>query len=171
MKTKFKFLLFGLVCTFACPAWAGLHGLNQVGGIAVEVLDIPSEDQMFNVSAHSVKTDVELRLRQNSIAVVDSGICKLIVTITPLHLTDLHMWAIDVDLRFNQPVVPALALVKEKQSPIVSAIKLGLPGDTWSAGHLLVLGDEKVDHIRDTVRDLTDEFVNEYLAANPISNK
>jgi len=39
---------------------------------------------------------------------------------------------------------------------------------TWSAtGIIGTVGSQKLGSVRDDVRDLTDQFINAYLAANP----
>ena len=61
---------------------------------------------------------------------------------------------VDVELR---------QLVTLVHNPAVSIL-----ATTWSAtGIIGTVGSQKVGSVRDNVRDLTDEFINAYLAANP----
>ena len=43
---------------------------------------------------------------------------------------------------------------------------------TWaSADKVGVVGTEAIRHLRNTVKDMVDEFLNDYLAANPLAPK
>ena len=135
---------------------AGLTGL----GVSVE--DIPDEVQRDGLDTTQIRTDVELKLRQAGITVLTrqewlstAAAPYLYVNVQAIkNPANLYAYSADVELRQRVTLV---------HNPAVSIL-----ATTWSAtGIIGTVGSRRVGLLRENVRDLTDRFINAYLAANP----
>jgi hypothetical protein len=111
-----------------------------------------------------LQTDTELRLRQSGIRVLDQselaaapGVPILTLQIVLLRLSTVSgLYAFDAHLDLEQSV----QLTRDGTKRL-SAV-------TWSTtGTIGVVGTNQLSSLRETARDLIDQFVNDYLAANP----
>lgn len=135
-----------------------LVGLTGVG-VSVEVKSVKSDAETEGLAPSTLRTDVELRLRQSGIRVltdpddaVKQGTLQLIVrTVKSEH----GFYAFHIDLKLWQLVT----LIRDPS--IASA------APTWSTGDGGFIGNKRLSEIRDRVRDMVDRFINAYLAANP----
>lgn len=141
--------------------------LAGLQGVAVEV--VPLDDPQVErdgLSPSAIQTDVELRLRQAGIPVLSReqsfrtpGKPFLVLSIGALKATPssgLDIYPYSIKLTFEQLVILA-------RSPGTRGLAV-----TWSAtGKTGVVGRERLSTIRDNVRDMVDQFINAYLAANP----
>jgi hypothetical protein len=112
----------------------------------------------------TVTTDVELRLRQAGITVLPGGTVLpgespspwLYVRVGFVASGTVYAYAVEVEL--HQPVT----LVRDREITAYGAT-------TWRVGPLVGLAgrDGIAERVRRVLRDMVDEFVNAYLAANP----
>lgn len=171
MKTAFLGTIVAACLLFAMTAAADdetqrktLAGLQ---GVAVEV--VPLDDPQVErdgLSPSATQTDVELRLRQPGIPVLTReqsfrtpGKPFLVLSIGVLKATlngGLDIYPYSIKLTLEQLVILA-------RSPGIRGLAV-----TWSAtGMTGVVARERLSTIRDNVRDMVDQFINAYLAANP----
>ena len=139
--------------------------LAGLRGVYVEVQLKTDEAQRSGLTEVQLRTDVELRLREAGIKVVafeqtgdTLGLPSLFVGVSAVPLKTLPgLYAISVTVDIFQPI----ALVRNPSTVAV--------GETWNA--VGVCGAAGADHVEETVRkavrDLMDQFINAYLAANP----
>ena len=135
--------------------------LAGLTGLYVSVQRIPDEMQRDGLDTTQILTDVELKLRQAGITVLTrqewlstEAFPYLYVNVQAHKTSNLYALSVDVELR---------QLVTLVHNPAVSTL-----ATTWSAtGIIGTVGSQKLGSVRDDVRDLTDEFINAYLAANP----
>src|SRR5207302_10274322 len=119
--------------------------------------------QMQRDGQNTIKiiTDVELKLRQAGITVLPrqewlstAAAPFLYVNVQAIKNTNFYAFSVEVQLRQRVTLVhdPAVLIL----------------ATTWSAtGVIGTVGSKKLSSLRETVRDLTDQFINAYLAANP----
>jgi hypothetical protein len=131
--------------------------------LAVLVEDLHPDIQQDGLEKNTIQTDVELKLRLAGIKVVPikevartPGGQYLYVNVNSLRMEGLPLYAISVELELQQSVW----LAREP--------KTNLPGaTTWQISRVGGVGKAAVSSMRDTIKDLVDGFVNDYLAANP----
>ncbi len=137
---------------------AGLHG------IWVVVEDLNQQAQQDGLDENQIHTDVELKLRQAGITVLTkeewsathpAGLPYLYVNVQAFKQRE-GLYAFNVIVELDQSV----RLVR---NPSVRASVA-----TWRATPVLgTTGERDLGSVRERVRDLTDQFINAYLAANP----
>jgi hypothetical protein len=119
----------------------------------VVVENLKPDVERDGLNASTLQTDVELKLRQAGIRVEETT-AYLYVRVTTLKREAMYAYSMTANL--SQHVV----LVRD---PAISANAV-----TWNAlGGIGMVGSARLSVIRDYVRDVVDEFVNAYLAANP----
>ena len=135
-----------------------LTGLTQ---FFVLVENLAEDAEHDGLSRTQIQTDVELRLRQAGIPVVDSsrawdaGYPYLYVSVQT-HKSQRgasYAWVLEVHL------TQSVALVRNP-----SIISLA---PTWGTGQFGSVGVDKLPSLRDNIRDLVDRFINAFLAENP----
>src|SRR6266487_6788482 len=139
--------------------------LAGLRGVYVDVELKTDEAQRSGLTEVKLRTDVELKLRQAGIKVVafeetgdTLGLPTLFVGVSAVPLKTLGgLYAISVTVDIFQPI----ALVRNPSTVAV--------GETWqAAGVCGAAGADNVEEIaRKAVRDMTDQFINAYLAVNP----
>jgi predicted Zn-ribbon and HTH transcriptional regulator len=132
-----------------------LAGLEAV---SVTVEEFPAGTEKFGLSREALQTDVELRLRQYGVSVcakesLKPGFALLYVDVTPVIIEDAPLGAISVSVELKEAV-------RLLRSPTICV------ASTWSRGSVLLYGTSKLKEVRQDVKDLVDEFINDYLAAN-----
>jgi len=139
--------------------------LAGLTGVYVDVELKTDEAQLSGLTEVQLRTDVELKLREARIKIVafeetgdTLGLPSLFVGVSAVPLKTLpDLYAISVTVDLFQPI----RLVR---NPSTVAI-----GETWNA--VGVCGAAGANHVEETVRkairDLMDQFINAYLAANP----
>ena len=136
--------------------------LAGLTGLYVSVQRIPDEMQRDGLDTTQILTDVELKLCQAGITVLTrqewlstAAAPYLYVNVQAIkNPANLYAFSVDVELRQRVTLV---------HNPAVSIL-----ATTWSAtGIIGTVGSQKLGSVRDDVRDLTDQFINAYLAANP----
>jgi len=145
-----------------------------VKGITVVVNEITEDGNKCGLDKKKIQTKVELKLRLVGIKVPSNVVwsndtCSsgfLYITINTLGLeisdkdqTDFYFH--DIDVSFRQPT----KLLKVSPNDIVLS-------ETWGKGYLSSAGKNiSVNYVYDTLDDIVDSFINDYLEANPKSGK
>ena len=138
---------------------ATLRGLPEVCVIAEYP---PPHLEQYGLTRPVLQTDIELQLRQQGITVMPEkkhfsiGRPKLGVSISSAEEGDMAATYIQI---YVGQVVPLG--VREGRKIICNA------AITWTAGTLVLGGPDQSQQVRDTVKDLVAEFINDYLAVNP----
>jgi hypothetical protein len=135
-----------------------LVGLREV---AVVVEALQDESVRDGLSTQDIRTYVELRLRQSGISIptVPTGIggAWLYINVNVQKRTDIALYAVNVHVSLNQDVI----LLRDPMTTV-----FGIP--TWWREGVFTTGSSLLrEGTRRSVRDLVDEFLNDYLAANP----
>lgn len=168
--TGWKRWVVALACTMApiSPALAISEELERVslaglGGVAVQVAPMNADAERDGLTTSGLQIDVELKLRQSAIRVLNQT--EAIATpgspslwlrvITTKKLRDVPLYGVAILLDLTQEVRLA------RNSTII------LSAPTWSTALVTVSGTQALSQVRELVRDRVDEFINAYLAANP----
>jgi hypothetical protein len=156
-RARTAFLLVGLLLTCLVVPASVLADerdtLRGIRAIKVVVENLKPDVERDGLNASTLQTDVELKLRQAGIRVEETT-AYLYVRVTTLKREAMYAYSMTANL--SQHVV----LVRD---PAISANAV-----TWNAlGGIGMVGSARLSVIRDYVRDVVDEFVNAYLAANP----
>ena len=138
--------------------------LAGLTGVYVSVEHISDEAQRDGLDTTQIRTDVELKLRQAGITVLTqqewlstAAAPYLYVNVQAIK-NQAHMYAFSADVELRQRAT----LVRDPSMSVLAT--------TWSAtGIIGTVGSQIVASVREDVRDLTDQFINAYLAANPKS--
>lgn len=141
--------------------------LEGIDTLYVEVL-LTENPIVGALSESQVRTDVELKLRRNGFKVVslqdyeDGPLMPVLkISITSIPITDVY--------KANQTYAIA-SYIDVSLSQYVRLLKTNklILGDTWDSGYLAtVVPREYPQNTRSIVSDKIDEFMNDYLAANP----
>jgi len=131
------------------------EGLPALG---VDVLVYPPEAQREGFPAETFKTDVQLRLRQNGLRVLEDFELEphsplLKVSILLLKREGGYVYRFDIELSER------VALVRKPAGVLLAT--------TWHDGAVGITGKDRYSAVRDGVREYLDRFINQYLAANP----
>ncbi len=130
---------------------APLRGLRS---FHVVVEDLDPEAAGVGLNRDGLQTDVEVKFRTTGLPLRDGTSPYYYVRLTFLDLGSVVTWYVTAELREE------VFLPREPPLRRVAAI--------WSAGQIGSVGRARVvEMIRQTVRDVTDKFINDYLAANP----
>ncbi len=138
------------------PSLAGLTGVYVV------VEDIEPDAERDGLAQSTLRTDVELKLRQAGMRVLSkdewlaaTGFPNLYLNVNTLK-DRMGTYAFCIDLVLKQEV-------RLTRNPAIT-----FRGITWeAAGVVGTVGPENLHRVRDHVRDRVDKFINAYLAANP----
>ena len=139
------------------------ESLKGLKGVQVLVELLRPDVEGRGVSKDSIKTDVELRLRQSGIKVYansreDRSLAKayLYINLNSMAGTanTTGLFAACIEVHLNQWM---RSQVNGQE----------LKGSTWSLGMVVTIGVNNLRELRDDVMDLVDVFIYDYLAANP----
>lgn len=146
---------------FVTEPYEVLAGLQGVG-IVVEAFQ--PEAKQYGLTEQVFRKLAESRLRQYGIRVLTGqqqlqtpGRSYLYVDIAPLILEDVNSVAVSITIKLNE-----LITLWRNPTTVVMAT-------TWEASQVMLLEKDNLDVTKETTRDLIDEFINAYLAANPES--
>lgn len=135
---------------------AGLAGVH----VLVEPMDADVEQE--ELAQSTLRTDVEVKLRQAGIRVLTMtesalapGSPYLYLRVSMLRVPEMPLYAVNIHLELDQRVMLA-------RNPTIALL-----APTWSTASTGVAGMNKLDWLRERVRDQVDRFINAYLAANP----
>src|SRR5882762_6955521 len=141
---------------------ASRRTLAGLKGVYVLIEKISDDAQRDGLTEDQIRTDVELKLRQTGITVLSlqesvtrAGAPHLYVRVSTLKNSAEPFYAYNAAVELDQDV-------KLIRNPSVTSDVA-----TWSTTMLGTVGSGNLRHLREVVRDLTDQFINAYLAANP----
>jgi len=163
MRALFLLALIGSFLSFANPAFAGdsqddrvtLTGLSP---ISVVVEELSSVAQKNGLTAASVQTDVERRLRQAGISLTPDADAYLYV----------HVTVADPGGALPLPYYVDVSLMQEVTVPRGVRTRTPLQCPTWGLNSLgLVSGPGLKVAIGDRVAQFVDQFVRAYQSVNP----
>jgi hypothetical protein len=132
---------------------ASLAGLTSIG-VLVEPLS--KEVEKAGLHAEAIQTDTELSLRKSRVEVNESSVPYLYVTVQISESRDiatLFVYSILVEL--FQPT-----LLERDQ-------RIRTFATTWRSGSSGVAGSNRLSFVRERIAECVDQFINDYLAANP----
>lgn len=131
----------------------GLH-LRGLSGVDVMIQPLKPEVKKYGLTEDAVKTTVELRLRQHGIKVSHSPrILHIIVNVFVNE--DFNCTAVNVLVELTRPAV------------LLFNPKITTSAAIWSKSNLNLAPLDEITGVMTGVQTLVDEFINDYLAANP----
>jgi hypothetical protein len=163
MRTKILLLagLLLIVTITEAHATQDRDKLKGLSGVLVVIEALNPDLERGGVAQAQLKTRVEVKLRQAGIRVLtptefltipDSA--YLYLNLTSVQVTpDRPIYALFLSLEVHEPVI----IRRNKETSFGAT--------TWNTGKLLVFSTTR--SIQDRLGDLVDEFINDYLAANP----
>jgi len=137
--------------------------LKGLEGIGVVVKQINPEVEKYGLRKQQIQTDVELRLRQNGIRVFSPE--EVLSTPGSPYLSV----NVSVFIRADGRKLAAfkINIVLRQKVYLSRDLKIRCDATTWGTS-LVGSGDlSNLETIREYVKDAVDEFINDYLAANP----
>lgn len=141
--------------------------LQGLQGVLVLVEDIIPEVEKYGLTKRDIQTDTELQLRQYGIRVFTLkeqilnrpyfyvNVNVLVRDILP----DTSLASASISVTLKEPVI----------LPRQQAICVG--ASTWRRSCVVRVGAYRIKEIREDVKDLVSQFINDYLAANPKETK
>jgi len=141
--------------------------LEGLKGVCVVVENVNEEARKYGLTVEILQKDVELYLSQNGIPVLS----KEEVLNSETHPASPILY-VNVTLLMD----PNILFVAGDVSVTLSqrAILVGPPSyrlycscTTWSKNNVFLFGLLRFGEIRETVKELVDQFCNDYLAVNP----
>jgi hypothetical protein len=139
---------------------ATLRGIKAIG-VLVEALN-PDVEQ-FELSRAKIQTDVELKLRRATLNVLPREQAMRSPGNPQLYVS-LQVQPVDGSLYVTSVSVELYQLVTLRRDPSIIAY-----ASTWKASAKLgVVGRSRLSALRTEVADMVDEFLNAYLAENPV---
>ena len=137
-----------------------LVGLEDIK-VLVELLNPAAKK--YGLTRQALQTDTELQLRQNGIGVLslfeDSprpGNARLYVNICIAISKEMGVAAVNISVELHQTV-----LLKRDPTKAFHGVT------TWEEGSVVLPTLNNLKNIRGDVKDHVEEFINDYLAANP----
>ena len=169
MSIKLKRLLlisFALILlesrqTIAYDSTTNRVTLKGLQGIGV-IVRLNDPGKRYDLTENAIQTDIELKLRTAGIKVFDTSPLKVAGEaglVAYIDMYDRHgesdVLAFSINLSVEQPVV----LLRDSSINVIA--------ETWALGLVGTVGKDKAQEVRVNVKDLTDQFINAYLTANP----
>ena len=131
------------------------RSLRGLKGVQVIVESQKPEVEQNGLMTGAIQTDVELKLRQAGIPVSDRGDAGLIVGVSVLTSSD-GLWPFMITVELDQTTA-----LSRDPSIFLPAVP------TWDVRVFGHVGKQNVRSLRDSVKDLVDQFINAYLTVNP----
>ncbi len=137
------------------------ESLRGLGGVSVLVEDISSVARSGGLSESQLETDTELTLRRNGVRVTQSPYPYLYVQVMAIRDKTVS----GRDLGYSAVIAVSLRekamLIREPFHTVTATI--------WSRTRLTTSSDSSGNRqrVRSELRDLVEEFSNDYLAMNP----
>jgi hypothetical protein len=136
--------------------------LKDLPGARVAIEDFSTEAKKYGFTTQTYHIVVESRLRQHDIKVLTErqqlktpGSPYLYVNIYPAISEELGLAAVSINVQLRESV----QLLRNPAIAVTAA--------TWETGHETLTGLDQLDNIKDAVSDCIDEFIHDYLVANP----
>lgn len=144
--------------------WANRKEVLQgLEGVHVLVNPIEPGVEEYGLTEKALQTDTELQLRQYGIKVLTKEECGSTPG-TPF----LYIEA-KVIMREEVPVAAASIVVQLRENvPLLrKPARFCIGASTWQRGVAVLVGLDEIKDLKGYVKDFVDEFINDYLAANP----
>lgn len=137
--------------------------LQGLEGVRVLVELIEPEVEKYGLTEKALQTDTELQLRQYGIKVLTFEEW-LSTPVVPLLYVN-----VSVHIREAPPVAAAAISVELLEAVLLLREPKRICGDAsiWHTGSVVLVGLRGIKDIREVVKDRVNEFINDYLAANP----
>jgi len=153
-------ILFGAAGTFA-QKMGQEDSLRGLSGVSVLIAEINSDAERDGLIRGQLQTDIELRLRKAGIRVLPNTeadvplLPQLYVKVRALKRREFNLYAFSINVQVND-------FVDLRRKPARSAVVT-----VWDADTAGSVGSDNLRVVRETVGDLVDRFINDYLAQNP----
>jgi len=146
----------GLYSVYAVEERDDLKGLHLKGppGVDVMIGPLQPEVEKHGLTEEAIKTTVEFRLRRHGIRVNPSRLVLHII-VNVLIDEEFGCTAVNVLVEFLQPAV------------LLFNPKTQTSAATWSKSIITLAPLDEITGVMTGVQTLVDEFINDYLAANP----
>ena len=139
-----------------------VESLRGLKGVYVLIDSLHPDIEADGLRENQIHTDVELKLRLAGIKVLneveylmEKGKPYLYIRFNSFrHESGLHI--INIGVGLNQSVY----LERDLNIKVYGAV-------TWDLYYTGTVGAKNVNQIRDIIKDLVDEFINDYLSVNP----
>ena len=134
--------------------------LRGIKSISVSIEDLAPEAKEAGLSTDQIRTDVELKLRMAGIKVItpkEASLSPYLYININIRKTTSGDFIVGMDISLYQIVFLGM-------KPNISCFAA-----TWSSGEVGKGGETNVmNGVRESVKDMIDTFINDYLAVNPI---
>ena len=141
----------------------GAELLQGLEGVFVSVVFIQPKAEKYGLTKKALQTDTKLQLRQYGIKVLTKeefvstpeGPCLFI--------------NVNVDIREEIPTAAAVIRVELREAVLLlrEPTRIYYSASTWQRDSVLLVGLDRIKYIRESVKDLVNDFIYDYLAANP----
>ncbi len=135
-------------------------GLRGLKGVYVSMKNLSPDAIEFGITKDQIQTDVELRLRLAGIKVLTKE--EMIKTLGE----PCFYWEIIAKKTYLERFIFTI-MIYLYQDVIVKQNLLEGQGITWLNLQVISAGKKDLHYVRNCVKDMVGEFVNDYLAANP----
>jgi|SRR5690554_3619349 hypothetical protein len=141
-------------------AYEPYHPLKGLRGVYVIGADVQSDVETSFLNKKLLLTDVELHLIKSGVPLLNEQTWLLTEGSPALFLdvstseNELGLYGYSVRLELQELVTP------------LSNTDVTTYGTIWSHHKVGIIGDKDVDEIRDVVKEVTGQFIRDYLAAN-----
>lgn len=136
--------------------------LRGLQGVMVLVIPLKPDVEQLGLTREALQIQTELQLRQYGIKVLSEeewrkmpGMPALIINCDTMFIEETPLVAFSVQTRLFETVTLLRDPTIKGQTP------------TWTRSHLGTVGRNKLQGVRDWLKDHVAEFINDYLAANP----
>lgn len=142
--------------------------LKDLPGVIVIVENFRRAAEDIGFDGQTFQTDVELKLRMAGIkATEDTSLPRLYLNINPMPQERNGRFPYSISLELIQRVLLPSQLSHETEKRSEEALATStMSAITWSTG---MLGFGPVSHARESVKDVVDKFVNDWLSVNPMN--
>ena len=161
-QAAYKFLVIALLL-FPPVAYADnlkQRALRGLGGVEVLVETIDLEAGRLGLTEAQIQTDVELRLRKAGVRVLTEKESQE----TP---GEPYLYVMINAFVDQTPTSVGFSIRVELMEQVTLARGFKARAAIWRTGAAGTVGTGNIRKIRESVGDLVDKFINDYLAANP----
>jgi len=143
--------------TRAGDSEADRRTLRGLKGMEVFIVSMPPEAEQNGLTKSAIQTDVEFKLRQAAITILDPKPGQPWLSVE-----------VEMGIRTESPWTYSISVELHQSVTLTRDPSISFPdAATWSAGAFGSVGRAKVGSLRDDIKDMIDKFINAYLAANP----
>jgi hypothetical protein len=137
------------------------ESIRGIEGVYVLVEKLDPKVVSDGLTEDAIHNDVELKLRQNGIKVLSKeehykvpGSPVLYIVANFIKLEQIDLYAYSIRTTFEQSVT-------------LDRTRNSLTAATWSMSFIAVIPINKLNGVREQIRDFLDRFINAYLSVNP----